>query len=109
MIKDQNEFSIPSVRGIQLLLEPIVVKLQNLENELQRLPKKVQPSKYYRARDLKELFGLSNNTIIKYRDNGTLPFTFLCGVYLYDAKAIDEMLEQNKSNAGRRLYNERAN
>jgi hypothetical protein len=104
MLKDQNEFSSPSVRGIQLLLEPIVVKLQNLENELQKLPKKARPSKYYRARDLKELFGLTNNTIIKYRDNGTLPFTLLGGVYLYDAKAIDEMLEQNKSNTGRRLF-----
>ena len=108
-MKNTDEIQIPSVRGIQLLLEPIVVKLQNLENELQKLPKKVQPSKYYRAKDLKELFGLTNNTIIKYRDNGTLPFTFLCGVYLYDAKAIDEMLEQNKSNTGRRLFYERSN
>ena len=109
MIKDQNEFSIPTVRGIQLLLEPIVVKLQNLENELQKLPKKVLPSKYYRAKDLKELFGLTNNTIIKYRNDGTLPFTLLGGVYLYDVKAIDEMLEQNKSNTGRRLFYERSN
>ena len=108
-MKYTEEIQMPTVRGIQLLLEPIVVKLQNLENELQKLPKKVQPSKYYRAKDLKELFGLTNNTIIKYRDNGTLPFTFLCGVYLYDAKAIDEMLEQNKSNTGRRLFYERAN
>ena len=109
MFKDQNEFSIPSVRAIQLLLEPIVVKLQNLENELQKLPKKVQPSKYYRAKDLKELFGLTNNTIIKYRNDGILPYTLLGGVYLYDAKAIDEMLEQNKSNSGRRLFYERSN
>ena len=108
-MKNFEEIQIPSVRGIQLLLEPIVVKLQNLENELQKLPKKVQPSKYYRARDLKELFGLTNNTIIKYRNDGTLPFTLLGGVYLYDANAINEMLEQNKSNSGRRLFYERAN
>ena len=108
-MKNTDEIQIPSVRGIQLLLEPIVVKLQNLENELQKLPKKVQPSKYYRARDLKELFGLTNNTIIKYRNDGILPYTLLGGVYLYDAKAIDEMLEQNKSNSGRRLFYERAN
>ena len=108
-MKNTDEIQIPSVRGIQLLLEPIVVKLQNLENELQKLPKKVQPSKYYRARDLKELFGLTNNTIIKYRNDGTLPFTLLGGVYLYDANAINEMLEQNKSNSGRRLFYERAN
>ena len=108
-MKYTEEIQMPTVRGIQLLLEPIVVKLQNLENELQKLPKKVQPSKYYRAKDLKELFGLTNNTIIKYRNDGTLPFTLLGGVYLYDANAIDKMLEQNKSNAGRRLFYERAN
>ncbi|WP_396137408.1 helix-turn-helix domain-containing protein [Flavobacterium sp.] len=108
-MKNLEEIQIPSVRGIQLLLEPIVVKLQNLENELQKLPKKVQPSKYYRAKDLKELFGLTNNTIIKYRNDGILPYTLLGGVYLYDAKAIDEMLEQNKSNSGRRLFYERSN
>ena len=108
-MKYTEEIQMPTVRGIQLLLEPIVVKLQNLENELQKLPKKVQPSKYYRAKDLKELFGLTNNTIIKYRNDGTLPFTILGGVYLYDANAIDKMLEQNKSNTGRRLFYERAN
>ena len=102
-MKYTEEIQIPSVRSIKLLLEPIVVKLQNLENELQKLPKKARPSKYYRARDLKELFGLTNNTIIKYRNDGILPYTLLGGVYLYDAKAIDEMLEQNKSNSGRRL------
>ena len=105
-MKYTEEIQMPTVRGIQLLLEPIVVKLQNLENELQKLPKKVQPSKYYRAKDLKELFGLTNNTIIKYRNDGTLPFTLLGGVYLYDANAINEMLEQNKSNSGRRLFYE---
>lgn len=104
MTKDQNEFSIPSVRGIQLLLEPVLIKLQNIENELQKLPKKVLSRKYYRARDLKELFGLTNNTIIKYRNDGILPYTLLGGVYLYDAKAIDEMLEQNKNNSERRLF-----
>lgn len=101
-MKNLEEIQIPSVRGIQLLLEPIVVKLQNLENELQKLPKKARPSKYYRAKDLKELFGLTNNTIIKYRENGILPYTMLGGVYLYDAKGIDEMLEHNKSTSGRR-------
>jgi hypothetical protein len=108
-MKYTEEIQIPSVRSIKLLLEPIVVKLQNLENELQKLPKKVQPSKYYRAKDLKELFGLTNNTIIKYRNDGILPYTILGGVYLYDAIAIDEMLEQNKSNSGRRLFYERSN
>lgn len=104
-----EQISIPTLESIKGLIEPLYQRLQNIESELQKMPKKRQMSKHYRAKDLKEFFGLSNNTIIKYRDNGTLPFTFLCGVYLYDAKAIDEMLEQNKSNVGRRLFNERSN
>ena len=104
-----EQISIPTLESIKGLIEPLYQRLQNIESELQKMPKKRQMSKYYRAKDLKELFGLSNNTIIKYRDNGTLPFTFLCGVYLYDANAIDKMLEQNKSNTGRRLFYERAN
>jgi hypothetical protein len=98
-----GEISLPTLEGIRSLIEPLYQRLQHIEGELQKLPKKARPSKYYRARDLKELFGLTNNTIIKYRDNGILPYTLLGGVYLYDAKAIDEMLEQNKSNTERRF------
>jgi hypothetical protein len=95
-MKNFDEIQIPSVRGIQLLLEPIVVKLQNLEIELRKLPKKSQTSNYYRNHDLKQLFGLSNNTIIKYRENGTLPFTRLGDVYLYNVNDIDNILKQNQ-------------
>lgn len=98
-----QEINLPSLEGIKTLIEPLYERMQNFESELQKMPKKRPMSKYYRAKDLKELFGLTNNTIIKYRDNGILPYTLLGGVYLYDAKAIDEMLEQNKSNTGRRF------
>ena len=104
-----EQISIPTLESIKGLIEPLYQRLQNIESELQKMPKKRQMSKYYRAKDLKELFGVTNNTIIKYRNDGTLPFTLLGGVYLYDANAIDKMLEQNKSNTGRRLFYERAN
>jgi hypothetical protein len=104
-----EQISIPTLESIKGLIEPLYQRLQNIESELQKMPKKRQLSKYYRAKDLKEFFGLTNNTIIKYRNDGTLPFTLLGGVYLYDANAIDKMLEQNKSNTGRRLFYERAN
>jgi hypothetical protein len=104
-----EQIRIPTLESIKGLIEPLYQRLQNIESELQKMPKKRQLSKHYRAKDLKELFGLTNNTIIKYRNDGILPYTLLGGVYLYDAKAIDEMLEQNKSNSGRRLFYERAN
>ena len=93
-----EQITMPTLEGIKRLLEPLQIRLQQIEDSLQRLPKMVQPSKYYRNNDLKRLFGLSNNTIIKYRINGTLPFTRFGEVYLYDAKDIDKILEDNKVN-----------
>jgi hypothetical protein len=108
-----DELNLPTISGIRKIVEPLHERLKSLELTLAaslRETKKVKSKhEYYRNSDLKKMFGLTNNTIIKYRDNGILPFTLLGGVYLYDANAIDEMLEQNKSNTGRRLFYERAN
>ena len=108
-----DELNLPTISGIRKIVEPLHERLKSLELTLAaslRETKKVKSKhEYYRNSDLKKMFGLTNNTIIKYRDNGILPYTLLGGVYLYDAKAIDEMLEQNKSNSGRRLFYERAN
>ena len=108
-----DELNLPTISGIRKIVEPLHERLKSLELTLAaslRETKKVKSQhEYYRNSDLKTMFGLTNNTIIKYRDNGILPYTLLGGVYLYDAKAIDEMLEQNKSNTGRRLFYERSN
>jgi hypothetical protein len=87
---------IPSISGIKNLIEPIDYRLQRIENLLQKQPKSNNSKKYYRNNDLKELFGLSNNTIIKYRENGTLPYTRMGDVYLYEAKEIHDILEKNR-------------
>jgi hypothetical protein len=52
--------------------------------------------KFYRNNDLKALFGLSNNTLIKYRDTGLLPYTKIGDVYLYEVQIIDRILQSNK-------------
>jgi hypothetical protein len=93
-----EQVTMPTLEGIKRLVEPLHVRLQQIEDSLQRLPKMAQPLKYYRNNDIKRLFGFSNNTIIKYRDNGTLPFTKFGEVYLYEAKVIDKILEDNKVN-----------
>lgn len=94
-----EEIMIPSVRTIQLLLEPIYERLANIESSLKSKPQKAIPIKYYRNADLKANFGLSSNTIIKYRDTGILPFTMLGEIYLYDIASIDEILNSNKKSA----------
>ena len=96
MFKVQNQISIPTLEGIKSLIEPLCQRLHHIEDELQKLPKRTMPSKYYRNNDLKQLFGLSNNTIIKYRENGTLPYTRLGDVYLYNVNDIDKILKRNE-------------
>lgn len=93
------EISIPSVRNIQMLLEPIHDKLDRLENGLKNSVEKSKSDGYYRNRDLKNLFGLSPNTIIKYRETGILPYTTLGDVYLYEICAIEAILRNNSMNS----------
>lgn len=93
------EISIPSVRNIQMLLEPILERLSNIENSLKSKTEKSKSDGYYRNRDLRNLFGLSPNTIIKYRETGILPFTTLGDVYLYDISVIEAILHNNSINS----------
>jgi hypothetical protein len=90
-----TELKIPSVRSIQMLLEPIYERLTNIENSLKNQNLKSAPKKYYRNADLKSLFGLSSNTIIKYRETGTLPYTRLGDVYLYEVNVVEQILKRN--------------
>jgi len=53
--------------------------------------------KYYRNIDLKRIFSLSSNTIIKYREEGILPYTLLGEIYLYPVIEINQILEKNSS------------
>jgi len=98
-MRNSEEIMIPSVRSIQILLEPIYERLANIESSLKSKPQKAIPMKYYRNADLKAIFGLSSNTIIKYRDTGILPYTRLGDVYLYDIASINEILNTNKISA----------
>lgn len=110
MLKEENEISIPSVRSIRLLLEPINEKLAIIEQCLKKSPQNKNQQLFYRNNDLKQLFGLCNNTIIKYRETGVIPFTRLGDIYLYDVKLIHEVLDNNKVSAiGGPIYERKYN
>lgn len=75
------------------LLDPLYIKLEKIDaiissNELK--------PRYYRNEDLKRIFGLSSNTIIKYRQTGILPYTKLGDIFLYEARKIDKILHDNE-------------
>lgn len=98
-MKTLEEISIPTVRSIQMLLEPIYERLGNIEASLKSKIEKSKTNRFYRNSDLKLLFGLSPNTIIKYRETGVIPFTRLGDVYLYEATLIERILDNNKISA----------
>ena len=98
MSKETEELRIPTVRSIQMLLEPFYERLGNIENSLKNKPEKINTNRFYRNADLKAIFGLSPNTIIKYRETGIIPFTRLGDVFLYEAALIERILDNNKIN-----------
>ena len=83
------------VMEVKELIEPVVAKLEAIDSKISQ-GKTLRPE-YYRNEDLKKMFGLSNNTIIKYRQSGILPYTRLGDIYLYESGKIDKMLRSNES------------
>ena len=96
MNENKDELIIPTVGSIKKLLEPICSRLERIDICLSKQETKPEPKKYYRNQDLKINFGLSNNTIIKYRETGILPYTKLGDIFLYEIKIIESILIQNK-------------
>lgn len=95
MSDNREEIRIPTINTIKYLLEPIVKKLDHLSALFSISSSNNTIPKYYRNNDLKRLFGLSNNTIVKYRETGLLPYTKLGEIFLYEVKYIDLILKEN--------------
>ncbi|WP_417368900.1 helix-turn-helix domain-containing protein [Flavobacterium beibuense] len=91
---NQDELKIPSITAIKNLLEPIYERLDKIESKIIH-SNNTDKQRYYRNEDLKKIFGLSNNTIIKYRETGILPYTKLGDIYLYEAPKIEQLLRNN--------------
>ena len=74
--------------------EPIIRLLEEIKSKFDTIR---QPKKYYRNSDLKELFGLSDNTILSYRDKNILPFSRMGEIYYYPIAEIDNLLSKNSN------------
>ncbi|MBR9847301.1 MAG: helix-turn-helix domain-containing protein [Algicola sp.] len=90
-----NEIQLPTVKAIKNLLNPIYERLNQISSQLSSQKEHKTSPKFYRNNDLKEIFNISNNTIIKYRETGILPYTKMGDIYLYEVKEIDKILKQN--------------
>lgn len=93
----ESQISIIPFGELKKLILPLHDKLIELETKLDKTSSK-PVKKYYRNKELKFHFGLSQNTIIKYRNNGDIPFTTIGDVYLYPIKEIDKILIKNSTN-----------
>jgi hypothetical protein len=96
MNEDRDELIIPTIGNIKKLLEPIYSRLDKIDSAVNKQEVKPNQTKYYRNQDLKKIFGLSSNTIIKYRETGILPCTKLGDIFLYEIKIIEAILIRNK-------------
>ena len=75
-------------------LSPILILLKQIKSTVESNP---TPKKYYRNKDLKEKFGLADNTIISYREKNLLPYTKVGEVYCYPVDEMNKLLEQNSN------------
>lgn len=71
------------------LLETFLTEIQSKLDSIR------QPKKYYRNSDLRELFGLSDNTILSYRQKNILPYTRIGDIYYYPIEEIEKILKSN--------------
>ena len=90
----REQITIPTMKAIEELILPLVNQVKELNEELKNIPSQ---KKYYRNNDLKRVFGFSDNTIIKYREKNSIPYTFIDGIYFYPVDSIEKILIQNSN------------
>jgi hypothetical protein len=75
-------------------MEPVIKLLVEIKTKIDSIK---PPKKYYRNKDLKVFFGMSDNTILSYRDQNILPFTKLGEIYYYPIAEIENIFNQNSN------------
>lgn len=94
MSGNSEQYKMEYLIALEKMLVPLFGKLEAIDSKI-KIQQSKSTLKYYRNEDLKKMFGLSNNTIIKYRQTGILPYTKLGDVYLYEASKIEKILIEN--------------
>ena len=73
-------------------------KLELLE-EIKKLisqPKSQEAKKYLKSSEVMELLSISPGTLQNLRINGTLPYSKIGGIILYEEKEIERVMEENR-------------
>jgi hypothetical protein len=90
----QENITIPTIEGISKMLIPVINSINEISSKIDKIK---PPREFYRNKDLKELFGLSDNTIIKYRDQNIIPSTKIGDLFYYPVDGINAILKQNSN------------
>jgi len=69
--------------------------LEEMKNAIQSL-KPQEPKKYLKSSEVMELLSISPGTLQNLRLNGTLPYSKIGGIILYEEKEIERVLDENK-------------
>ena len=86
--------NIPSIDSIRELIAPLLNEI----NDLKEIIKNLQVEKtYYRNKDLKTKFGLSDGTIQNYREQNLIPFTKVGEIFYYPGSEFDKILRANSN------------
>lgn len=97
----------------ELLLQQLVTlgDLQSFKAELLTdikhlldLQKTQTGKKWLKSYEVEKLLGISSNTLLTWRNNGTLPYTPLGGIYYYDPVDIEKLMQEKKM-GGAKLNN----
>lgn len=75
-------------------LQPVISLLNELKFKFENI---TQPKRYYRNKDLKKYFGLSDNTILDYRQKNKLPYSKIGDIYYYPIDEIEKLLIRNSN------------
>ena len=86
--------NIPSIDSIRELIAPLLNEI----NDLKEIIKNLQVEKtYYRNKDLKTKFGLSDKTIQNYREDNSIPYSNINKIYYYPVSEFNEILRVNSN------------
>ncbi len=89
-----RHIELPTLSAIESLITPILTELKNLKTYSNETNYKHQ---FYKNKDLKKIFDLSDNTIKHYRKINYLPFTKIGSIYYYPINEIDKILKDNSN------------
>lgn len=85
--------TIITMEDLQTFRQELLEDIRKLLSQL-----KSEPSdRWFKTHEVRKLLGISQGTLQHLRNSGTLPFTKIGGVILYDYHDIEKMIQDHKN------------